>query len=122
MDERTLEKLAELMRGHIHTTYNMVMSTIQTEPEQIWHTIQDAELRIDDSHPFHQKAAAFREKLWQIAYKQIQDECALIGEMRNAIAKDDLAAAGSMSVIIDCCDEKLNELRLCATNSQINLN
>lgn len=122
MDERTLERLAELMYSHVHTTYYMVMSTIQTEPELIWRTMRDAELRMDDSHPFHQKAAALREKLWQIVYKLIEDERDLISEICAAIAKDDPAAAGSMGVIIDCCDEKLNELRLCATNSQINLN
>ena len=122
MDERTLEKLANLMYSHVHATYHMVMTTIQTEPELVWRTMRDAELRLDDTHPYHQKAAAFREHLWQLMYKMIQDERDLIGEMCDAIAKDDPAAAGCMGVIIDCCDEKLSELRLCASNSLITLN
>lgn len=122
MDERTLERLAELMYSHVHTTYYMVTSTIQTEPELIWRTVRDAELCTDESHPLHQKAAAFRESLWQLIYKLIRDERNLIGEMCDAIGKSDPAAAGSMGVFIDCCDEKLSELRFCADNSQIKLN
>lgn len=121
MDERTLERLAELMYNHTHTTYCMLMTTIQTEPEFVWRTVRDVELRVDDSHPFHQKAADFLEKIWQLLYTQIQDERELITEMCDAVAKVDPAAAGILGVIVDCCEEKLNEIRLCASSSEINL-
>ena len=98
------------------------MSTIQAVRELVWHTMHDADKRMDDSHPFHQKAVDLREKLWQIVYKLIEDERDLIGEMCDALAKGDPATAGSMGIIIDCCDEKLSDIARCAANNHINLN